>query len=276
MTTLVAWVGVDPRGIASLNMASDSRLTFTRSMPQDHVQTGYWDRARKVFACSRLPLIVGYCGNAQLAPQAIGQTIALLDSDVAFGPQSAHPSIEELFEGFRAALSSVVESYPSWWLPDVSDILIGGREGEGLGARFALRQLRIRENGSIAIPHRQPADFENVTAGDSSRYEVYGSGATELGSIFRREPKGRTSAFVFKALCSVLSEAREPSSGGAPQLVRLIRKPGTFGQIVGVRFNGEYYLYGAKLSAPIRFGSIAHWMDEGFERPKCTESQEND
>jgi hypothetical protein len=74
MTTLVAWLGVDSRGPASLYLASDSRITWGGSAS--------WDRGRKLFACRQKPYLFGYCGEAFFPSQLLGQVTERIDANL--------------------------------------------------------------------------------------------------------------------------------------------------------------------------------------------------
>ena len=65
MTSLVAWVASDSHGPASLNLASDSRISWTAGRSVVH----HWDHGKKVFASATSPVIVGYVGDV-LFPDA--------------------------------------------------------------------------------------------------------------------------------------------------------------------------------------------------------------
>lgn len=72
MTALVAWVGADSRGPASLNIAADSRITWRPENSSAH----HWDQGKKVFASSSVPLVIGFVGDVLFPASSIGSTAA--------------------------------------------------------------------------------------------------------------------------------------------------------------------------------------------------------
>ena len=69
MTSFIAWVGVDSRGPASINFASDSRITW------DEFGKVGWNNARKTFACNSFPDIFGYVNDVTFPSIVIGQIV---------------------------------------------------------------------------------------------------------------------------------------------------------------------------------------------------------
>jgi hypothetical protein len=59
MTSLVAWVGADSHGPASLNIAADSRISWAVRRSAAY----HWDQGKKVFASSTVPLVIGFVGD---------------------------------------------------------------------------------------------------------------------------------------------------------------------------------------------------------------------
>ena len=57
MTMLASWVGIDPHGISSAYIVTDSRFTWNLG---DHL---HFDYGKKVFATLTYPEIFGYIGE---------------------------------------------------------------------------------------------------------------------------------------------------------------------------------------------------------------------
>ena len=78
MTSLIAWVAADDRGPASLNIATDSRISWDSGPLRSRT---LWDQGQKVFASQREPILVGYVGDVLFS--------GVPDSGVAAGPWSS-------------------------------------------------------------------------------------------------------------------------------------------------------------------------------------------
>ena len=63
MTTVIAWAGVDQRAVASLYLASDSRITWQNGET--------WDRATKVFGAQTQPHMFAFAGDAFFMTQVL-------------------------------------------------------------------------------------------------------------------------------------------------------------------------------------------------------------
>ena len=71
MTSIVVWSAADTHGPSSINIATDSRLTWT----EGH----HWDHGKKVFASSTKPLIVGFIGDVIFPTLSIPVVIDRID-----------------------------------------------------------------------------------------------------------------------------------------------------------------------------------------------------
>jgi hypothetical protein len=91
MTTIVAWLGVDSRGPASLYLASDSRITWGPSTS--------WDVRRKLFVCRTQPYLFGYAGEAFAPTHLLGQITERIDACLlrAQEPDAAALEIATIF-----------------------------------------------------------------------------------------------------------------------------------------------------------------------------------
>ena len=126
MTSLVAWVGLDSRGPASIYIATDSRLSKGKAN---------WDCGRNVFACDRSASIFGYCGAVLFPSQFLGQLTQAIDSGMLFS-ESTRP--QEKLDVIANKLSTEAERFPE---QAEFTIVYATRVGEGLGATFFVARI---------------------------------------------------------------------------------------------------------------------------------------
>lgn len=206
VTTIAAWAGVDQRGISSLNIISDSRVTWLPSKPPQR-----WDQGRKTFACRTQPFIFGYCGNVGFPAMALPQVIETIDARLLrLVPSRPYGAVGSL-------LRRVWLDYPQAQRSD-SHLLVAHRLGTGMRSVFSLAMFSyLTTTGtwtrtSPAMPSR------------SAKLLIEGSGAPAM----RREKRlwddsvhGNTSRAVYSAFCEGLRSGDDPNSGGGPQLGEL-------------------------------------------------------
>ncbi len=244
MTSLIAWVGVDNRGAASLYFASDSRISW----PGKEM----WDHGRKLFACRRRPHIFGYCGDVLFPTQTLSQITEMIDSDLI-----ASESVSSYAERIVSILESAFRTYPSA-AKQKFDVLYCMREGEHMQSRFHVRQITLDTSGSAKIlPFQLPSQSEVLAILGSGSQSVQ----ARLDEWAASDSRG-TSRAVFSAFCDSLRSGADPLSGGPPQLVGLWRKspPQTFGMI----WQQRRYFYGLEASAPTSQDGV-QWFNDLFE-----------
>src|SRR2546422_4715158 len=156
MTTLVAWLGVDSRGPASIYVASDSRITWGGSTP--------WDRGRKLFVCRLRAVLFGYCGEAFFPSQVLGQVAEQIDADLLRGSDPddvAHQIVSVVSEMLRDRPPAVSGDF---------EIILAQRSGDGMSSTFHLHTSRFsRSTAPEIIRHPLP--------GQSGVIGAWGSGA---------------------------------------------------------------------------------------------------
>jgi hypothetical protein len=246
MTTLIAWIGADSRGAASVYFASDSRITWPGAVS--------WDHGRKLFACRRYPHILGYCGDVLFPTQTLSQITELIDSDLLTSPSS---DVDEYTEQIVSIMSSALKTYPAA-AKQRFELLYCMREGEMVPSAFHLRQITFDPSASphivsINIPQR------------SGAIAALGGGSQSVSAQLGRwssSDVGGTSRAAFSAFCDSLRSGEDPRSGGPPQLVGLWRKsqPRTFGII----WQRRRYFYGMEVGAPTAANDV-RWYNELFE-----------
>jgi hypothetical protein len=129
VTSLLAWVGVDQRGPASVYMASDSRISWGAKQ--------YWDFGRKLFASTRFPELFGYCGDVAFPSHVLGQTTVLIDTGLLF--ELTDSPLAKL-EKVKTSLSRSLAGYPSTYRRPFS-IVYCTRENMGMHSIFHVYRL---------------------------------------------------------------------------------------------------------------------------------------
>jgi hypothetical protein len=246
LTTLIAWVGVDQRGPASVYLAADSRITWPGQAT--------WDNGRKLFASYSQPDLLGYSGQAFFPTQALSQIVELIDRTLLFSQDTPPP---ERLALIVEALERSASTYPRRSDKDF-DVLYSTRQGQGTASSFALSHIhfvggRATEPISIGLPKT------------SSVLAVLGSGGATFEkslAAWRLSDVGGTSRCVFSALADSLRARGDPFSGGPPQLAGLYRVGP--GRTFGVVWEGQRFYCGMEVG---KIGSEANvtWHNGLFE-----------
>jgi hypothetical protein len=249
MTSLVAWTGVDSRAPASFYFASDSRISASSDLK--------WDCARKVFASSRYPDILGYCGNVLFTSQLIAQIVNVIDVAAVF---EGILDAESKFGLIAATVKRAHANYP-FAIPGRPEFTIihGSRRGCDMQTSYALFELTWKKNEGWTEREISAPSKSEVVA-------VYGSGTNFLSGSFARWRKsdiGGTSRSVFSAFCDSLEAKGDPFSGGPPQIVGLFRRG--CAESFGVIYRGQAYLGGLPMAELPNLDGV-EWRNELFER----------
>jgi hypothetical protein len=247
MTSLMAWVGVDQRGPASFYIASDSRITW----PQGHT----WDYARKVFASSHYPDVLGYCGDVLFTSETLSQIVDLIDCAGIF---DARHTAESKFALISEMIKEAHSTYPDSEQREFS-LLHCSRRGEGMSSIFSLFELSWNagvgwKSSTLPIP------FSSGVA------RILGSGTAELQVQQYKWGKseiGGTSRSVFSAFCDSIASGADSRTGGSPQLVGLYRKGA--GEVIGTVYLGKSSLLGMPADGLVSPDRV-EWRNELFER----------
>ncbi|MFC1968340.1 hypothetical protein ACFLVX_02980 [Chloroflexota bacterium] len=247
MTSLIAWIGVDSRGPASIYLASDSRISWENR--------DTWDLGRKVFASYRYPDILGYYGDVLFTSQVLGQVISLIDADSLFKTDSTP---ESKFEAICTMLKQAHSTYPEKMRRTFSIVHCSRRDSR-MSASFALSEFSWEPNRGwqtkvIPVPTKS-----DVAA-------IYGSGERNvLESIqqWKRSEVGGTSRSIFSAFCDSLASGSDPATGGSAQLVGIYRQGAA--KLFGVIYKKRRYLQGLCVDGLPYLGGV-EWFNELFER----------
>ena len=252
MTLLVAWVGIDSHGPTSIYLTSDSRISWGNSVN--------FDLGRKLFAFSKWPDILGYCGDVLFPSIALNQVTQLADAGLLFAPSY---SCRQKYQAIVNKLNDLVMAYPAihTGLADNSLDIIHASRHPTDNKQFSCYKIswsasRGWHGKEVSLP------------GTSDLLFVLGSGKTEFTQnyvTYQNGPNKGTSRNVFHCFCDTLAHAVDPYVGGSPQLVGIYRKPGSFGLTFGVIYKSARYYLGAHIDNLQGFDKV-DWRNENFER----------
>lgn len=245
MTSLIAWVGADSRGPASLYLASDSRISWDSSAS--------WDLGRKLFASAAQADVFGYCGDVLFPALALGQVMALADARLlrTGDAEARHREVSDVLERSLARFPANRRN--------AFTVLHGARQSEGMTAHFRLWRTDWTQ-------HEGWAHSEVPVPSVSSLLAALGSGSDGVRNQdfkWSRSDAGRTSRAVFGAFCDALAANSDPRSGGPPQLVGIYRT-GT-ARAIGTVQGGAAYLLGVPILDHRSLANI-EWRNDLFER----------
>jgi hypothetical protein len=249
MTSLIAWVGADSRGPASLNIASDSRISWMSGESVSH----HWDQGKKIFASMRAPLIVGYVGDVLFPTLVLPGVIDRIDRQV-FRTDGA------TVEGLVSVIRREWRDYPREERRPLN-IYIGHRVGDGMSAGFRLTRLANQDGGSDSW---QTSDVPVSPA--SNCLAVDGSGRRAIKKAleaWRESDAGGTSRSIFSGFVDAVVAGVDPGSGGSPQLASLYRIGA--GRLLGIIHQNQRYFAGMHLIGDEAVQDV-EWRNELFER----------
>jgi hypothetical protein len=248
MTSLVVWVAADARGPASLNIASDSRISWSGA---DGLLSHRWDHGKKVFASSNAPLIVGFVGDVLFPALVLPGVIDRIDRQV-FRDDGA------TVDGLIAAVRREWRVYPAEERRRLR-IYIGHRIGERMSAKFRLTLLSNPKGGNSWETHEI-----NVPSA-STCLAIDGSGNVAIEKAqqaWQASSAANTSRAIFSGFVDAVVDGTDPRSGGAPQLASLYRiGPG---RLFGIIHKERRYFGGTELIGDEAVDGI-DWRNALFE-----------
>lgn len=247
MTSLIAWVGIDPRGQSSAYIASDSRFSWDKK--------DTWDIGQKLFAASNFPEIFGYCGDVTFPSQILMDCINQIEQNLLIYKGD---SVAEKANKIYLHIQKAFEYYPAKHKKGF-EILYFTRDNCGMQTQFYLHKIKWGIKSDF--------ELEKIDLPEQSGLVDYtGSGKHSIFQWYRRwqntEIKG-TSRAVFNAFCDSLNSGEDPLTGGAPQLVGLYRKG--YGRSFGVIQDSKRYFYGKLIEQMTNINNI-EWRNCLFER----------
>jgi hypothetical protein len=255
MTSLLLWFAADKKkdiGFkpASVYIASDSRISWPGGVR--------WEHGKKVFASAVYPEVFGYCGDRFFAALILGQVVSSIDTGYLF----------EESDGVMARMSKVQQMIRMAWdtyppcQKETVQILHASREGEGVECSFYYQEHTLTSTKGM-----RSSEPVVAPAGEISRpLLVRGTGSSSVENSIdewnRRYKSRHTSRAMFAAFCEAIRSDRDPSSGGAPQLVGLYRIGA--GRSFGVVWDGDRYFDGQRTLAMARKDAVG-WRNDTFE-----------
>ena len=245
MTTIVAWAGVDQRKVASIYIASDSRISWGNS----HL----WNQGCKTFACPVTPHIFGYWGDVLFPSIALPTVLDELGAGVI-------PIRSSAFGGIGNSIRRLWSDYPKQEQRDFG-IIMATRRREAMRGAFELAIMTFEAATGTW-------DLKEVEMPRSSaRLHVAGTGSRKVRDahqLWEESSQGGTSRAVYSAFTEALRQGSDQYSGGAPQLVGLHRIG--HGIRFGTTYLGSRYLAGARVTQRATRTTNVQWFNELFER----------
>ena len=244
MTSIVVWSAADSRGPSSINIATDSRISWTGGH--------HWDQGKKVFVSSTKPLIVGFVGDVLFPTLSIPIVLdridrGMLEIDVSL-PSRVVTAIRGLWQDYPER-----EHWPQ-------KIFIAHRIGNGMKSAFGLTVMS-HAGGSTSrwsmVEMAIPAQSDAIVIGGSGELSI-----RRALTRWQHSPAVGTSRAVFSALVESVVQGEDPQSGGAPQLGSLYRIGN--GRLIGIIHNNQRYFAGAHLLGTERNLPV-EWRNELFE-----------
>lgn len=251
MTSLVVWVAADSHGPSSLNIASDSRISWS---PQGG-RAYSWDHGKKVYASSTEPLLIGYTGDVLFPSLVIPSLIDSIDRGV-------FPADGKLLDYVYSVLRHGWRHYPTQERRSLS-LFVCYRAGQGMEAKFQVEKMFTNSRGDwsreeIAVPAQ------------SMGLAFDGSGRTEVQravDLWQDGPTANTSRAIFSGFVDAVTSDVDTRSGGSPQLGSIYRiGPG---RLLGIVHGNEKYFAGARLLGAEQVGNV-EWRNALFERADGT------
>ena len=249
MTSLIVWSAADSRGVSSLNIATDSRISWKVG---PNIVT--WDHGQKIFASKRVPLVAGIVGDVTFPALVIPRIIDHLEA--GFSRKSQNMS-----DYFYISIRRVWKDYPQEVPALPITIYVAYRVGSGMSSEFKLIKYyngsNDRNNWSeehFEIPKQSQLIVADGSGKKDAEVEIQHWGSS---------PAGGTSRAIFSGFVDGLIDNRDPASGGAPQLGCIYRNGN--GRLLGVLHIGQRFYEGSDLLANDELDSV-EWRNDIFER----------
>lgn len=232
VTSLVAWVAADTRGPSSLNIATDSRITWSSDQPASYG----WDYAQKVFASTKVPLLVGFVGDVLFPALVVPGIISRIDRGVFRSDGS-------IAEGVVEALRRAWREYPPAERRPLN-IYLAHRIGDGVSAHFTLTAVSYKPDGAKkwTIQHIPVPSASQVLVVD-------GSGRIAVRAAldaWQKTAAAETSRAIYSGFGDGVVSGVDPNSGGTPQLGCIYRIGA--GRLLGIIHKNRRYFAGSQLN----------------------------
>lgn len=253
MTLLMVWTN-KPDDPTSINIASDSLL----SAPDGKGGQLEWRYAAKIHRLHPTHEYFAYCGGSLLALSAISSALTTIsNSDHLHKVEETDaPTIDARVMAIHDHCSHTLPLMPANWSSPATLLFAGwDRRKES----FTLWMMELR-NGGISKP--TPVNLAE------KRLHCFGSG--RANAMRRIEDLGKSASIttegIVRVLAEVIDDAKEPTVGGAPQMVMLRKDddlpvgfwwPGTGGR-------EERHLFGLPIQFSSRMDRVK-WVDRAFQ-----------
>lgn len=242
MTSLIVWSAADTHGPASINIATDSRISWGGSH--------FWDQGKKVFASSTQPIIIGYLGDVLFPSVSIPAVLERIDRQLL---DASDPLV------VVSAVRALWRDYPEK-AHGPQRIFLAYRLRGGMQSRFGLTVM-----SHAGSPGSRWSTTDIAIPETSSELVIDGSGAVSVRKSLRdwkASNVGGTSRAIFSAFVESVTSGNDPRSGGSPQLGSIYRIGN--GRLLGVVHNNQRYYAGAHILGREDADSI-HWRNALFE-----------
>lgn len=250
---LASWIGVDPHGLTSAYIISDSRFSW-------QINNSYktFDYGRKVFASGLYPEIFGYAGDVLFPSIVLSRIVDMIDAEVLFNKGI---SCEEKSKRVFEVLNRELQEYPEECIAETIQIVHISRETMVNGyPNFAVYSYFWRKTkGWVRKEEKIP--------NESGLLLVLGSGKNDFDEkykIYNNGYNSNTSRNVFHCFINALASTNDVQCGGAPQLVGVYRKPNSYGMNFGLIYNNKRYFLGSEILKIDDYEKIP-WRNDLFE-----------
>jgi len=246
MTLLLSWVGKDSRKISSCYIASDSRISWGGLQSFDYAQ--------KVFAFTKTPDILGYCGDVLYPTIVLNQILSMGEQEILFN------SDFDRFKRSEIIFSELKTKFKEYPIEKVAcgqfQIIHISRDNE-IDFLCNIFTWSLNDGWRKEI-QKLPCESTKIVALGSGKAEFF-----ERYLEYYKRLNCKTSRALFQCLSDTLLEIKDLQCGGAPQLVGLYNKFN--GRKFGVIYNNKRYFLGKEISDSEILNNI-EWRNELFER----------
>lgn len=252
MTLLVSWAAVDTHGVASVYLMADSRLSWDT--------LGNFDYSRKIFSFYNSPDIIGYCGDALFPSIVLSQVVDMGNRNILF------PGNIDCKDKFNIILQSIKNQFDLY--PKRKEIF-----GKSIQFLYLTRDLNSTKFYCYFFTWSKENEWTTeiiaMPTYHSELLKVLGSGGREFIQNYNTRYKfgenSNTSRNIYHCFFDTIQLVKDKYCGGTPQLSRIIRKPGSPANAIGVITNDKRYFLGAELNNNLIDYNNISWVNDLFE-----------
>lgn len=217
------------------------------------IKNGY-DGQQKVFGSSVSPDIFAFCGDVTFCGNQISTLVNCINNGLIL---SEDDNVDIKVDNVQKYLNTAFQYYPKNTLSGKSTILYGTR----INMDFFLYKAEFDKMSSQIIFQRILIPNKSILLHED------GSGKSEFHENWIKENSEKrnasgTSRSVYHCLHKTIISSKEPTVGGAPQIIGLYRK---FNAIpFGIIIDNKRFVYGSKFHHDN--AERIEWRNENFER----------